>query len=108
MPDPDFRIAVRSAEGGTRIELGGELDVATAPQLERRADDVIKGGGDVWLDCSDLTFADSTGLATLTRLATALQAQERRLVLTDVRPVVRQAMDVLRITDLFELEESEA
>ena len=108
MPDPDFRITVRSAEGGTSIELDGELDVATAAQLEGRSDEIINDGGDVWMDCSDLTFADSTGLATLTRLATALRDRERRLVLTDVRPVVRQAMDVLRITDLFELDESDS
>jgi anti-sigma B factor antagonist len=107
MPDPDLRIAVRRAEGGTRIELAGELDVATAPELARRADEVMTVGGDVWLDCSGLTFADSTGLATLTRLAAALGAQERRLVLIDVRPVVRQAMDVLQVTELFDFEEPE-
>ena len=93
------------AEGGTRIELAGELDVATAPELQRRADEVFNADGDVWLDCSALTFADSSGLNTLTRLAMALRAQERRLILTDVRPVVRQAMDVLQITELFELVE---
>ena len=95
------------AEGGTRIELAGELDVATAPELQRRADEVLNADGNVWLDCSALTFADSSGLNTLTRLAMALRAQERRLILTDVRPVVRQAMDVLQISELFELDEHE-
>ncbi len=106
MAGPDFRIAVRSAEGGTRVELRGELDVASAPEVESRADEIMNLGGDVWLDCSDLTFADSSGLATLARLAMALRAQERRLVLTDVRPVVRQAMDVLQITELFDFEDT--
>jgi len=104
MPDPDLRIAVRPTEGGTRIELAGELDVATAPELERQADEVVAAGGDVWLDCSGLSFADSSGLNALTRLARTLRAQQRRLVLTDVRPAVRRAMDVLQITNLFELE----
>ena len=107
MPDPEIRITLAPAEGGTRVELAGELDVATAPELQRRADEVMDAHGDVWLDCSGLTFADSSGLNTLTRLATALRGQERRLILTDVRPVVRQAMDVLQITELFELDESE-
>ncbi|HKB19424.1 MAG TPA: STAS domain-containing protein [Gaiellaceae bacterium] len=108
MADPDIRIAVAPAEGGTRIELRGELDVATAPELQRVADEVLDASGDVWLDCSALTFADSSGLNSLTRLALALHAQERSLILTDVRPVVRQAMDVLQITGLFELGEREA
>ena len=102
--DPDLRISVRPTEGGTRIELDGELDVATAPELQRRADEVVGAGGDVWLDCSALSFADSSGLATVTRLAQALRARQRRLVLTDLRPAVRRAMDVLQITELFELE----
>ena len=55
---------------------------------------------------SELTFADSSGLDTLTRLATALRTQDRRLVLTNVRPMVRRAMDVLQITELFDLEEA--
>jgi anti-sigma B factor antagonist len=89
-----------------RIELAGELDVATAPELQRRVDEIMADDNDVWIDCSELAFADSTGLDTLTRLAKALRAQERRLVLTNVRPMVRRPMDVLQITELFELEES--
>jgi anti-anti-sigma factor len=89
-----------------RIELVGELDVATAPELRSRVDEVTSADGDAWIDCTGLTFADSSGLETLTRLAKALRAQDRRLVLTNVRPMVRRAMDVLQITELFELEEA--
>jgi anti-sigma B factor antagonist len=106
MPDPDLRVAVQAAEGGMRIELVGELDVATAPELQRRVDEIASAEGDAWIDCTELTFADSSGLDTMTRLAKTLRAQNRRLVLTNLRPIVRRAMDVLQITELFELEES--
>ena len=106
MPDPDLRVAVQAAEGGMRIELAGELDVATAPELQRRADEIARAEGDAWIDCTELTFADSSGLDTLTRFAKALRAQDRRLVLTNLRPMVKRAMDVLQITELFELEEA--
>jgi anti-sigma B factor antagonist len=106
MPDPDLRVAVQAAEGGTKIELVGELDVATAPELQRRVDDIANAEGDAWIDCTELTFADSSGLDTLTRFAKALRAQDRRLVLTNLRPMVKRAMDVLEITELFELEEA--
>ena len=105
MPDPDLRVAVQAAEGGMRIELVGELDVATAPELQRRVDEIASAEGDAWIDCTELTFADSSGLDTMTRLAKTLRAQNRRLVLTNLRPIVRRAMDVLQITELFELEE---
>jgi anti-sigma B factor antagonist len=89
-----------------RIELVGELDVATAPELRSRVDEITSADGVAWIDCTELTFADSSGLDTLTRLAKALRSQDRRLVLTNVRPMVRRAMDVLQITELFELEET--
>ncbi len=89
-----------------RIELAGELDVATAPALRSRVDEITSADGDAWIDCTGLMFADSSGLDTLTRLAKALRTQDRRLVLTNVRPMVRRAMDVLQITELFELEEA--
>jgi anti-sigma B factor antagonist len=106
MPDPDLRVAVQAAEGGTKIELVGELDVATAPELQRRGDEIASAEGDAWIDCTQLTFADSSGLDTLTRFAQALRAQDRRLVLTNLRPIVKRAMDVLQITELFELKEA--
>jgi anti-sigma B factor antagonist len=105
MPDPDLRVAVQAAEGGVRIELAGELDVATAPELQLRVDEIARAEGDAWIDCTELTFADSSGLDTLTRLAKTLRSQDRRLVLTNLRPIVRRAMDVLQITELFEVEE---
>jgi anti-sigma B factor antagonist len=106
MPDPVFRVAVRAVEGGVQVELAGELDVATAPELQRRVDEIVGADGNVRAGCAELTFADSSGIDTLIRLAKALRAQQRRLVLTNVRPMVRRAMDVLQVTELFELEET--
>jgi anti-anti-sigma factor len=104
MADPIFRVAVQTAEGGVKVELAGELDVSTAPELQRHVDEIVDTDGPVWIDCSELTFADSSGLDTLIRLAKALRAQERRVVLSNVRPMVRRAMDVLQVTELFEVE----
>jgi anti-sigma B factor antagonist len=104
MPDPVFRVAVGAAEGGTQVELVGELDVSTAPELQSHVDEIVSGNGDVLVDCSELTFADSSGLDTLIRLAKTLNEDDRRLILSSVRPMVRRAIEVLQITDLVELE----
>jgi anti-sigma B factor antagonist len=106
MADPAFRVAVQAVEGGVQVELVGELDVATAPELQRRVDEIVAADGDVGFDCTELVFADSSGLDTLIRLSKELRAQQRRLVLTNVRPMVRRAMDALQVTELFELEET--
>lgn len=104
MADPVFRVAVQAAEGGVHVEFVGELDMSTAPELRSRIGEIVQARGDVLVDCSELTFADSSGLDTLIRLAKTLQEDDRRLLLTSVRPMVRRAIEVLQITDLVELE----
>jgi anti-sigma B factor antagonist len=104
MPDPVFRVDVRATDTEVRVELVGELDVSTAPELRKQVDQIVAADGDVLVDCSGLNFADSSGLDTLIRLAKTLGDQERRLVLSNVRPIVRRAIEVLQITDLVELE----
>jgi anti-sigma B factor antagonist len=103
MSDPMFRVAVQRAQGGVQVELRGELDVSTAPELQRRIDEIVDADGAVAIECSELTFADSSGLDTLIRLSKTLRGQDRRLVLSNVRPIVLRAMEVLQITELFEL-----
>jgi anti-sigma B factor antagonist len=104
MADPIFRVDVRADAGDVKVELVGELDVSTAPELRRHVDQIAAADGDVLVDCSELTFADSSGLDTLIRLAKTLRDEDRRLVLTSVRPIVRRAIEVLQITELVELE----
>ena len=103
MPDPLFRAALHNTDDGVQLELVGELDVSTAPELARHVDAIIAAQGDVRVDCSQLTFADSSGLDRLIRLAKALREQGRVLVLTDVVPGVRRAIEVLQIADLLRL-----
>lgn len=104
MPDPLFRAALETSDEGVRLELIGELDVSTTPELVRHFDDIIASpGGDVRVDCSQLMFADSSGLDALIRLGKGLREQDRALLLTDVVPTVRRAIEVLQITDLLRL-----
>jgi anti-sigma B factor antagonist len=67
VPDLDFDLTVtREARGGCRITVRGELDLGTAPQLERALEDA---GDDAVLDLRGLTFMDSTGVRVLLEAA---------------------------------------
>jgi anti-anti-sigma factor len=57
-------IEVSSFDGGGEVVLAGELDIATAPQLET-ALATVSGAVDV--DCRSLTFIDAAGIAVLLR-----------------------------------------
>jgi anti-sigma B factor antagonist len=54
----------------TRLELAGDLDIATAPRLEALVDQLLREGRrDLVVDLTDTTLLDSTGLAALIRAA---------------------------------------
>jgi anti-anti-sigma factor len=60
--DPFFLLAVRTSPVGTVVTVAGELDVATAPELERALADAE---GQVTVDLSATTFADPAALRVL-------------------------------------------
>lgn len=81
----------REVEGMTVLALSGELDVATAPDLDGRISEVLEGGeGPLVLDLSQLSFLDSKGLACFLR---ASARQPGRIAIASPRE---------RITRLFQ------
>jgi anti-sigma B factor antagonist len=64
--EQEFRIEERESGSVPVIAVGGEIDVATAPQLRECLHRVIaRGEATVVLDLLDVTFLDSTALGVL-------------------------------------------
>jgi anti-sigma B factor antagonist len=64
----DFGIATVEDTEVAVISLSGELDIASAPQLEERIQSLVDAGHTrLIVDLADLTFCDSTGIGTLVR-----------------------------------------
>jgi anti-anti-sigma factor len=67
MADLDFDLTVSpDPQGGRRLTLRGELDLATTGRLEAA---LAEAGRPVLLDLSGLTFMDSTGVRVLLEAA---------------------------------------
>lgn len=55
--------ALRVTAGGQgRLRVAGELDGATAQKFEKAITGAMRTGRDVFVDMSEVTFMDSTGL----------------------------------------------
>jgi anti-anti-sigma factor len=81
-PSP-FSIAGSSLDGRTTLTVRGELDLATAPELEA----AVRAGlddGDVVLDLRELEFMDSSGVRVL--VTAHAEAAERGRDFAVVRP----------------------
>ena len=101
MPRPAIEFSVRPADIGARehvLTLAGELDLYSAPELERAlAESLDAGARTIVLDMLGVTFLDSTGLGVVTGAAKRARSAGGELVLViDRQDVLR----VFRITGL--------
>lgn len=63
---PSFELAVETGEDRVTFIPRGELDLATAPEVEEKVLSALREGhAAVVLDLRELTFMDSTGVRTI-------------------------------------------
>ena len=98
MTAPSFELRVVRSESRLHIAPSGELDIATAPQLERAISEATaEAVSELVLDLRELTFMDSTGLRTLAQAN--LKAEQAGTALSIWRGS-RQIERVLEISGL--------
>jgi anti-sigma B factor antagonist len=64
-PPEEFSIAASDRHGRAHLTLRGELDLATAPELEQLVNERLDGGQEVVVDLRALEFMDSSGIRVL-------------------------------------------
>jgi anti-sigma B factor antagonist len=102
MPELDLEPAQISGAPG--IAVRGELDIATAPELEEALDAAIAGSvGAFVIDLCDVTFLDSTAVNVLMRTRALLGREDRALVVVCPPGPVRRLFELAGISDLFAL-----
>lgn len=95
-----FGVVEDDAAAGERVvRLRGELDVATAPDLERTLLKPRPAGERVVLDLSELRFMDSTGLSVLLRAEVAAREGNWQIVLRAVPPNIRRLFEIAGVDD---------
>jgi anti-anti-sigma factor len=62
---PGFGISTSELDGRSVVTIRGELDLATAPDLEQAINERLDAGDAVIVDLRELQFMDSTGLRVL-------------------------------------------
>jgi anti-sigma B factor antagonist len=92
-------------DGSTiRLALGGELDIASARQVEQELERIEQQGpATVILDLRQLTFMDSTGLRILVAADGRAREQGRRLVVVRGPEAVQRIFHMTRIDERLEI-----
>jgi len=91
------QLAIHLDRYGSRHTLfvTGELDVATAPALESAIDGALDGqDGELFLDFSDLTFIDSTGIRAVMQVHNKVASFGSRMVILSPTAPVRRVLEI--------------
>lgn len=87
-----------------RLELGGDLDIATVDVLAQWVEGLhLDGEPIVVVDLSHLRFCDACGLAGLLAMDRALAREGRHLTLRNVPPMTRRIMALTRVDALLDV-----
>ena len=95
-----FAVESQELEGGiSAVAVRGELDMSTAPSLQKQLDAALAdAGSSIVLDLSECEFIDSTGIALIVRTWQRLDgngdAGKGRLVLCCVNHQVRRLLEI--------------
>jgi anti-sigma B factor antagonist len=82
--------------------LRGEIDVRTAPDVRVDLHALIqRSPAPLRVDCAELTFIDSTGVAVLLETEHELQRRDLHIRITNVRPGPRRVFELLGLSDLL-------
>ncbi len=96
----------RSDDKGKRsMVLKGEIDIYTAAEFKKQLYDVIDNdSGDLYIDCNELQYMDSTGLGVLIGALKRAKEQDRNIYLTNLRPNIRKLFSITGLDKIFILE----
>ena len=103
-----FRIDVeRPADGVAIIDVVGDADLYSAPELRDRLAEVLDGGARlVIVDLSETTFVDSMTLGVLLGAMKRLGTAGGRLELVVSRPDIRRIFEITMLDRVFELHDT--
>src|ERR1700739_4867897 len=97
-PQPFAIQVAQDDDGSVRVQVRGELDMSTSPQLDETLRREIDAGKRVVVDLSEIAFIDSTGLNSLITALRASDSNGGALVVSPSLPA--QVRKVLEVTGL--------
>ena len=88
---PGLKVETRNGGRDVLLAVQGEVDMATAPDLDTALERVLaRDGGSLIVDLRDVSFLDSTGLALLVRHDRNAATGGRHLIVVKGPPHVQQ------------------
>lgn len=93
-----MKISVRDVGATKVIDIDGEVDLGTSPNLRRALFEALPTAGRLALNLAAIRYIDSSGIATLIEVLKLAQRLKKEFVLFGLSPAVQ---DVFRLTHVI-------
>lgn len=100
----DFAVTPQSDDGLLVVEVSGEVDLFTAPDLKSAITDGIDAGSEkVVVDLSKTTFLDSTALGVLIGAVKRLRANGGSLTIVNTDENIAKTFEITGLDQIFSI-----
>lgn len=98
----DSSFTLHRADGATVVACTGDVDILTAPGLQRRVDEALaQRPAALIIDLTEVTFFASNGMQILVETQLALGSAGRFVVVAD-GPVTRRPMEIVGLGEVLD------
>ena len=103
-----MKINEKSKDGVAILELSGEVDFHSSPELREKMQKVSTSQDPkVIVNLKDVSYIDSSGLATFVEALQTVKRNGGKLVLAELVPAVRGVFEIAKLDSIFSLAGSE-
>jgi anti-anti-sigma factor len=103
-----MKINLRSKEGSEILDIQGDIDLYTSPQLRDRFQELAaQKKGTVIANLKNVSYIDSSGLATFIEAYQRLSQAKGRLILCHLNATVKSVFEIARLEDVLTLAATE-
>jgi anti-sigma B factor antagonist len=88
------------------IALTGEVDLHNSPQVRKQLLAVVKAGSSVIVDFSELSYIDSSGIATLVEAYNIAKNNQLSLTIVGAKGAPLQVMELTHLNKVFPMIDS--
>jgi anti-anti-sigma factor len=94
-----LRLQVHAAGDRHTLCVGGELDLATVPELEAALSDLVAVASEIVIDLDGVSFMDSQGLRCVLNRKKECESRGVAFSLAAVKPQARRVLEIAGVLD---------
>lgn len=106
MESSELKVLKNLVGDKTQIVLCGEIDIYTSQSFKNELNEVIKSyKGDLYIDCKELSYIDSTGLGILVGVLKEIRKDDNNIHICNLRDNIKKLFLITGLDKLFKIEE---